>query len=173
MINTGILPDKLKIAKILSIYKKDDETHFINYRPISLLHTISKIFDRVIFKQLYNYFLDNKLLYKSQYGFREGLSTANAPYELVDRLTMEMDNKNIPVNIFLDLSKAFDTLNHQILIKKLEYYELNGLLIKLMENYLFNRKQFVEINESNSENIKYHKDLFSLFSIYINDIAHA
>ncbi len=75
-------------------------------------------------------------------------STEYAALELVDRLTMEMDNKNIPVNIFLDLFKALDALNHQILIKKLEYYRLNGLSIKLMENYLFNRKQYVEINES-------------------------
>ncbi len=72
MINTGIFPDKLKIDKIIPIFKKDDETQFTNYRPISLLPTISKIFEKIIFKQLYKFFLDNKLLYHSQYRFREG-----------------------------------------------------------------------------------------------------
>ncbi len=74
MINTGIFPDMLKIAKIIPIFKKDDEYQFINYRPIFVLPTISKIFERTIFKQLYKFVLDNKLFYDSQYGFREGHS---------------------------------------------------------------------------------------------------
>ncbi len=117
MINTGIFPDKLKFAKIIPIYKKDDETLFTNYRPISLLPVISKIFERTIFKQLYKFLNDNKLLYNSQYGFREGHSTDYAALKLVDSITLGMDNMNTPVNIFLDLSKAFDTLDHHIFIK--------------------------------------------------------
>ena len=180
MINTGIFPDKLKIAKIVPIYKKDDETQFTNYRPISLLPTISKIFEKIIFKQLYEFFFDNKLLYNSQYGFREGHSTEYAALELVDRITLEMDNMNTPVNIFLDLSKAFDTLDHQILIKKLEYYGIHGLSLKLMESYLFNRKQYVEIDEYKSDMLHLTTGVPQgsilgplLFIIYINDIAHA
>ncbi len=88
---------------------------FTNYTPISILHTISKIFEKIIFKQLYQFFIDNKLLYNSKYAFREGHSTEYAALELVDRITLEMDNNNTPVNIFLDISKDFDTLNHQIL----------------------------------------------------------
>ena len=118
MLNTGIFPDKLKIAKIKPIYKKDEETKFTNYRPISLLPAISKVFEKIIFKQLYQFFVDNKLLYNSQYGFREGHSTEFATLELVDKIILEMDKMNTPVNIYLDLSKAFDTLDHQILIKK-------------------------------------------------------
>ncbi len=91
---------------------------FTNYRPISLLLVISKIFETTIFKQLYKFLNDNKLLYKSQYGFREGHSTDYAALELVDRITLSMDNKNTPVNIISDLSKAFDTLDYHILIKK-------------------------------------------------------
>ncbi len=97
-----------------------------------LLPTISKIFERVIFKQLYKILLDNKLLYDSQYGFREGHSTEYATLELVDRITLELDKMNTPISIFLDLSKAFDTLDHQILIKKKEYYGLNEFSIKLI-----------------------------------------
>ncbi len=85
MINTGTFPDKLKIAKIIPIYKKDDETLFTNYRPISLLLVISKIFERTIFKQLYKFLNDNKFLYNSQYGCREGHSTDYTALELVDR----------------------------------------------------------------------------------------
>jgi hypothetical protein len=115
MISTGIFPDKLKIAKIAPIYKKDDETQFTNYRPISLLPSISKIFEKNIFKQLYNFFVENKLLYNSQYGFREGHSAEYAALELADRITLEMDKINTPVNIYLALSKAFDTLTMKYL----------------------------------------------------------
>ncbi len=104
MINTGIFHDKLEIAKNIPIFKKDDETQLTNYRPISLLVTISKIFERVIFKQLYKFFIDNNLLYGSQYGFRVGYSTEYATLELVDRITLEMHNMNTPISIFLDLS---------------------------------------------------------------------
>ncbi len=104
MIDTGIFPDKLKIAKIVPIYKKDDETGFINYRHISLLPTIFKIFEKIICKLLYQFFTDNKLLYNNQYGVREGHLTEYATLELVDRITMQMDNMNTSVNIFLDLS---------------------------------------------------------------------
>ncbi len=96
----GIFPDKLKIAKILPIFKKDDEIQFTNYMPISLLPTISKIFERFIFNQLYKFFIDNNLHYGNQYGFREGHSTEYATLELVDRITLEMDNMNTPISIF-------------------------------------------------------------------------
>jgi hypothetical protein len=180
MINTGIFPDKLKIGKIIPVYKKDDETQFTNYRPISLLPTISKIFERILFKQLYKFFLDNNLFYNSQYGFREGHSTEYATLELVDRITLEMDNMNTPIEIFLDLSKAFDTLDHHILIKKLEYYGLQGLSIKLMKSYLLDRKQYVELDESSSDMLNLTTGVPQgsilgplLFIIYMNDIAQA
>ncbi len=180
MINTGIFPDKLKIAKIIPFLKKDDESQLTNYRPIYLLPTMSKIFERVIFKQLYKLLLDNKLLYDSQYGFREGHSTEYATLEFVDRTTLEMDKMNTPISIFLDLSKTFDTFDHQKDIKKLEYYGLNELSIKLMESYLSNSKQYVEIDDSVSEMLDLTTGLPQgsilgplLFIICMNDIAYA
>ena len=173
-------PDQLKIAKIVPIYKKDDEAQFTNYRPISLLPTISKLFDRILFKQLFTFFHNNKLLYNSQYGFREGHSTEYATLELVDRIILDMDKKTTPVNIYLDLSKAFDTLDHHILIKKLEYYGLHGTSLQLMDSFLTNRKQFVEIDESKSDMLLLPTGVPQgsilgplLFIIYINDICHS
>ena len=100
MIATGIFPDKLKIAKVTPVFKKDDETLFTNYRPISILPALSKIFEKVIFKQMYEYFQKKKIFYNAQYGFREGHSTEFAALELIDRITSEMDRMNTPISIF-------------------------------------------------------------------------
>ncbi len=105
MFNTGIIPDKLKIAIVIHIHKNEDETLLTNYRPISLLPAISKIFEKVIFKQLYQFFQEKKMFYNAQYGFRTELSTEFASLELIDRVIVEMDKKHTPINIFLDLSK--------------------------------------------------------------------
>ncbi len=94
MLTTVIFPDKLKIAKIIPVHKKDEETLFTNYRSISLLLAISKIFEKVIFKKLYNFFQEKKLLYNAQYGFRTEHSTAFAALELIDRVIVELD-KNL------------------------------------------------------------------------------
>ncbi len=116
MLNTGIFQDKLKIAKILLIHKKEDNTLFTNYRPISLLLAISKIFEKVIFKQLYEFFTQNKLFYNSQYGFRTEHSAEFAVLKVIDTILVEMDKNDIPINIHLDLSNAFHTLDHTILL---------------------------------------------------------
>ena len=109
---TGIFPDQLKLAKVKPLYKKGDKCCLNNDRPISLLPTISKIFERVMYKQLYQYFNENKLLCEQQYGFRSQHSTELAAVKLVDYVIKEMDSNkkvNTPVALFLDLSKAFDT----------------------------------------------------------------
>ena len=114
MLDSGIFPSGLKIEKILPIFKKGDVNSLNNYRPISLLPTISKIFERIIYDQLYAYFDDNNILSEAQYGFRTKHSTELAAVKLVDYIKNEIDAKYTPVNIYIDLSKAFDTLNFDI-----------------------------------------------------------
>ena len=93
-----------------------------NYRPVSLLTSISKVFEKVVFTQLYEYIDKHNLFYSRQYGFRKTHSTEMAGLELTDRISKDIDNRDISLAIFMDLSKAFDTLDHQILLNKLKYY---------------------------------------------------
>ena len=139
-LNTGIFPDKLKCAKVIPIYKKGDNTKLDNYRPISILPTVSNTLEWVIFDQLYAYFHQNNLLYSSQYGFKRKHSTELAVLELVDRITQELDKGHKPINIFLDLSNAFDTLDHNILLHKLSYYGIKNSALDLFKSYLSKRK---------------------------------
>ena len=123
MLTTGIFPESLKLSKITPIYKKG-RVFLENYRPISLLPTISKIFERVIHDQLCDYFNSNNLLVAQQYGFRPQHSTEYAAVKLVDHTSSEMENQKIPTAVFIDLSKAFDTLSYDIRLYKLKYYVL-------------------------------------------------
>ncbi len=129
---------------------------------------------------MYDFFHRNKLFYTSQFGFRKEHSTELAALEVIDRILAEMDKNDIPINIYLDLSKAFDTLNHEILLDKLAYYGINGLALKLMESYLSNRKQYVEIEGVESDMLTIQTGVPQgsilgplLFIIYINDIANS
>ena len=176
-LSTGKFPKLLKIAKISPIFKKGDDTLLSNYRPVSVLPSVSKVFEKVIYNQIYEYFTDKKLLYNSQYGFRKNHSTEYAAMELIDRVIKEMDLYKIPINIYLDLSKAFDTLDHNILLSKLSFYGINGRALELIKSYLSDRFQFVMFEDirSNLMEIKCGVPQGSilgplLFIIYMNDL---
>ena len=148
-----VFPANLKISKIIPIFKKDDRTVFNNYRPISLLPIMSKVVEKVIADQMNEFFVKHKLLFDHQYGFRSGHSTEHAALELTDRIITNIYNKKSPLNIFLDLSKGFDTLDHNTLLHKLHHYGIRETPLKLLKSYLSNRQQFVEVNETRSETL--------------------
>ena len=137
-LETRIFPNAFKTSKVIPIYKKGDKANLNNYRPISMLPTISKIFELVIHMQLYAYFCENNLLCEQQYGFRSKHSTELALIKLVDYLLKQMDANQISGAIYLHLSKAFDTLNFDILLRKLKFYGDVGTPLKLLNNYLRN-----------------------------------
>ena len=176
-LKTGIFPNNLKLAKIIPLHKKESRELMDNYRPVSLLNALSKIFERAVYNQLYKYFKNNNYFYKNQYGFREEHSTELAANELIDRVLEDLDKKRNPIVVFMDLSKAFDTLDHSILLKKLEYYGVKGTELSWFKNYISNRKQYVEIagHQSSLANITTGVPQGSilgplLFLIYMNDI---
>ena len=148
-----------------------------NFRPISLLPCISKIIEKCVFKQIFEYFESNKLLYGSQYGYRKNHSTETACLELVDKLYKQLDDSQSPFCVFIDLSKAFDTINHNILLSKLRYYGLDDNALSWFKSYLSDRKQFVEVDgfKSQTKFIRTGVPQGStlgplLFIIYMNDI---
>ena len=172
----AIFPDLLKLAKVALIHKKGSKLCHENYRPISLLSTLSKIYEKVLYTRIYSHLTKYKLIYDKQYGFRCNYSTTRALVSLIERIMSLLDSTNFVCGIFIDLEKAFDTINHNILCDKLNYYGLRGNVNKLMKSYLENRKQYVSINGFNS-----HVNYIScgvpqgssldplLFLIYIND----
>ena len=150
---------------------------FENYRPISILPAISKVLEKTIVNQLHDYFQDNKLYFKNQYGFRRNHSPEYAALELIDRGILDVDKSEISFSIFIDLSKAFDTLDHTILMNKLQYFGIKDTALDLCQSYLSNRRQYVQIgnNISATTAITTGVPLGSilgpqLFIIYINDI---
>ena len=149
-ISTGEYPDKLKIAKVLPIFKKGATNTLSNYRPISVLSVLNKIFEKLLYKRLYKFLNKHKVLYEYQFGFRQGHSTSHALIEIIDSIKSAIDNNKYVCGIFLDLSKAFDTVNHEILLKKLHHYGIRGQTNQLFKSYLTNRKQLVEIDKIRS-----------------------
>ena len=151
-----------------------------NYWLVSLLSSIAKLFEKVSYNQLYAYFMTNTLFYKGQYRFREKHSTELANMELLDRVLSALNDKKLPVSIFMDLSKAFDTMDHKILLNKLKYYGINWTPLSWFMSYLSSRTQFVEINHvkssrsSISTGVPQSSILWPLlFLIYINELPCA
>lgn len=138
---TGVVPSQLKVAKVIPVFKKGDSSFVSNYRPISILTCFPKIFEKCVYALTIKFLDKFSILSNSQFGFRSKHSTSHALLDFTDKVSKAIDDSKHTLGIFLDLSKAFDTINHDILLHKLSYYGIRGITLDWFRSYLFNRSQ--------------------------------
>lgn len=176
---TGYYPEILKIGKITPIYKSGNKHDVSNYRPISVLPSCAKIFDKAIQIRLEQFIINNNIVHKNQFGFVTKSSTLAASTQLMNYIDSNLDKKNVVGCLFIDLKKAYDSINLSTLLKKLEQTGINNIALNLFKSYHSNRYQYVQINgeKSQQQQIKNGVVQGSMlsapeFSIYINEMFY-
>ena len=135
-VSTGVFPSKLKTSKTIPIFKAGDHTCCDNYRPISLLSSISKILEKVVATNLVNHLKLNNLLFDNQFGFLRGRSTIHNITNLTSKISQDLNEKKFVIGVFLDLKKAFDTVSHEIFLQKFKKFSISGTPLKWFTSYL-------------------------------------
>lgn len=173
---SGVVPNDFKLANVIPVFKKGSQYSLCNYRPISLLSVFNKLLEKLIYNRLINFIDKNSIFFNKQFGFRAKHSTNHAILCIIDRIQKAIDDRNYSCGIFLDFSKAFDTINHNILIRKLQHYGVRGLALDWFISYLSNRNQVVTVNGVQSELLSISCGIPQgsvlgpiLFLLYIND----
>ena len=142
----------MKIAEVVPVFKKGNSNLFTNYRPISILSQTSNIFEKLISNRINDYLEKYHFISDKQFGFRENSLTSHAISNIYEKLTQNSDKGMYSCCIFLDLTKAFDTVNHDVLLYKMKnFYGFRGLAFKLMQSYLSNRKYYTKLNNFKSD----------------------
>ena len=184
-LETGVFPERMKTAKVVPLYKSKSKYLTTNYRPISLLITISKILEKVMYTRVYSFLTSTSQLYSSQYGFRKNHACEHAVGELIAKITKGIEQGKLTASVFLDLSKAFDSLEHDAILLKLEKYGIRGSCLTWFKSYLCDRKLSVsckttdtgEYNTSSEHEIDYGTAQGSclgplIFLVFCNDLQH-
>jgi hypothetical protein len=179
-LSTGVFPSKLKQCRVTPIFKAGSHLECDNYRPISLLSSISKVLEKIVAEKLIAHLTTNDLIYVHQYGFLPNRSTEHCLLQILTYVAQALNDGDYCIGVFLDLKKAFDVCSHEILLKKLEKMGVRGISLNWFKNYLAGRSQYVDINGIKSEALNIEISVIQgsilgpiLFLCYINDFYTA